>query len=111
MGTVVIDLARIAGTVGAALLLGCGIEAVDSVVGGCALGEASATGFSTGVALATDGLLGLISASIAANKTHAEDRHRGQAVGLGLSTGVDGTGQESNGSSNTDEHFDCCSEL
>lgn len=96
-----------ASTVSAALLLGFGVEAVNGVVGRSAFSETGTTGLSTRVTLAADRLLGLVSASIATNKAHAEDGHRGQAVRLGLGTGIDGTGQKGNGSNSTDEHLDC----
>jgi hypothetical protein len=77
---------------------------VDALVEGGALLVTIATGLGAGVALAADGLLGLVPVGVAARKAEAENGHHGQLVGLGLSAGVSGAGQNGSGGSGSEVH-------
>lgn len=95
---------RTARAVGAAVLLGSGIEAVSNAVVGSALVETSTASLSTGVASAAVGGLGLVAVGVAAHKAQAG--HDSQAVWLGLSGSAGSEGQDGDGSSSGELHFD-----
>lgn len=100
------DVARTASAVAAAGLVGLGVVAVDGGIVGSALGEAGTTSLSAGVAVTTDGLLGLVSEGVAAREAQARDGHDGELVGLGLRGRAGGAGQDGDRGSRTEEHFD-----
>ena len=93
-----------AGAVIAALLSSLGVEAVDPLVFGRALGEASTAGLSAGVALSAVALLGLVSEGVATREAHASDGHDGQLVGLGVRSGAGSAGQDGDRGSRTEKH-------
>lgn len=104
LGAVVASVAGVARAVGAAVLLGSGIEAVSNAVVGSALVETSTASLSTGVASAAVGGLGLVAVGVAAHKAQAG--HDSQAVWLGLSGSAGSEGQDGDGSSSGELHFD-----
>lgn len=95
---------RTARAVGAAVLLGSGVEAVSDTVVGSALVEASTASLSTGVASTAVGGLGLVAVGVAAHEAQAG--HDSQTVWLGLSGSAGSEGQDGDGGSSGELHFD-----
>lgn len=95
-----------AAAVSAAELSSLGVEAVDGIILGRALGKASTAGLSAGVAVATVLLLRLVSEGVTAREAQAGDGHDGQPVGLRVRGGAGSAGQDGDRGSRTEKHFD-----
>lgn len=104
VSAVVALVARVAGAVSAASLLGLGVEAVSNTVGGSALGEVGTASLSAGVTSAADRGLGGVASRVAAHE--AQTGHAGEHVGLGLSDSVGGESQDGGSGGSGEVHVD-----
>lgn len=103
---VVAIITRVSGAVGAADLRISRVVAVSGRVVGSAGLIAGTTGLGAGVAVTTDGLLGLVPVGVATSEAETQDGALDQLVRLGLGGDVGDAGHKGDGGGRAEEHLD-----